>query len=159
MSRTAEQTVDSLLIHADLDSIYQVAADITRWPQMLPHYRWVTVLDEHDGCRTVEMAARRDWIPVKWISLLTVDPDRHRIFYEHIGGATRGMKVEWILAMEGGAVRATIIHEMSLTAPVVRSRIGRWIVGKYFVHYIAGRTLEKIKELAEAGRDTECVEQ
>lgn len=149
MSRAFERTVDDILMHADQDSIYQLAVNVEQWPEILPHYRWVRVLEERDGQRTVEMSALRGWIPVKWTSLQAVDAVRRRVHYYHIGGATRGMEVEWHLEKEGDAVRVTIIHEMSLTMPLVRLAIGRWIVGRFFVHYIASRTLRRIRELSE----------
>ncbi len=159
MSKDLVRTVDDILIYADQDSIYQLAADVERWPEILPHYRWVNVLESRDGQRTVEMAALRGWIPVKWTSLQEVDPVRRRVTYRHTGGATRGMDVEWKLEQEGDAVRVTIVHEMNLTMPVVRSRIGRRIVGQFFVHHIAGRTLRKIKELSEQERIPLCAAQ
>lgn len=154
MNISFARTVDDILVRADLDTIFHYAVDIQNWPSVLPHYRWVKTLKQHDGNQTVEMAARRNWIPVKWTSIQTVDESKHTIHYHHTAGATRGMDVEWSLEKEGDAVHVTIIHEMTLTTPVVRSTLGRWIVGKFFVHYIASQTLQKIKELSEAERTT-----
>ncbi|WP_319586190.1 SRPBCC family protein [uncultured Desulfobulbus sp.] len=154
MSMMFERTVDDILVHADQDTIFRYASDIENWPKILPHYRWIRTLEQHDRTSTVEMAARRGWIPVKWTSVQVVDPEHHTVHYHHTGGATRGMDVEWNMAKEGDGVRVTIIHEMTLTMPVVRSLIGRWIVGKFFVHHIASLTLKKIKELSEAERIT-----
>lgn len=153
----AERTVDEIMVQSDIDTIFRLASDIERWPVILPHYRWVKDLGAQDGQRKVEMAAKRGWIPVKWTSVYTVDPDRRRVDYKHIGGATKGMEVEWRLEDEGEAVKVTIIHEMTLTTPVVRTTLGRWIVGKFFVHHIAGQTLQCIKRLAEEAKADQCV--
>ena len=46
-------------MYGDLDRIVELAADVERWPDILPHYRWVTLLEGGDDCKVVEMAARR----------------------------------------------------------------------------------------------------
>jgi ribosome-associated toxin RatA of RatAB toxin-antitoxin module len=153
------RTVDETLVRSDIETIFRLASDVARWPKILPHYRWVRMLGAQDGYEKVEMAARRGWIPVKWTSLCRVEPARHRVYYKHIGGATRGMEVEWSLVEEGDSVRVTIVHEMTLTTPIVCSKLGRWIVGRFFVHHIAGRTLRRMKELAEEGKAESCVVQ
>ena len=50
-------------MNGDLDTIVALAADVERWPVILPHYRWVTLLDGGGDRKTVEMAARRGRIP------------------------------------------------------------------------------------------------
>ena len=150
------RTVDQIFVRADPDTVFRLAADVDRWPVILPHYRWVKQLGEQEDQRLVEMAARRGWIPVKWTSLQRVSEAGRRVFYSHVGGATRGMEVEWTMQEEGDGVRVRIVHELNLEAPIVRTALGRWIVGRFFVHHIAGRTLRRIKELAEGGV-AECV--
>jgi ribosome-associated toxin RatA of RatAB toxin-antitoxin module len=159
MNLACTRTVDHIIVQSDAETIFRLASDIERWPSILPHYRWVKMLGAHDGEQTVEMAARRGWIPVKWTSICRIEPARRQVYYKHIGGATRGMEVLWTLENEGDGVRVTIVHEMTLSIPIVRSVIGRWIVGRFFVHHIAGRTLLRIKELAEKERADKCVVQ
>ena len=33
--------IDEQLVHAPADLCFQIAADVERWPEILPHYRWV----------------------------------------------------------------------------------------------------------------------
>lgn len=152
MSRFFRRTVDEVIMFADPDVIFRMAAEVERWGEILPHYRWVKVLGEHSDGRVVEMAAMRGLIPVKWVSEQVVDTEKRRVHYHHTGGLTRGMDVEWSLDCAGDSVRVKIIHEMTLTAPIVGTAIGRWITGRFFVHHIAKRTLRKIKEIAEERR-------
>jgi hypothetical protein len=94
-------TVNEILIVGDPDRIYQLAAAVEEWPLFLPHYRWVRVHDREGNRRTVEMAARRTGIPVRWRSYQWLWPEERRITFHHIGGLSRGMDVEWrIEAME-----------------------------------------------------------
>ena len=53
-------TVDEQLVHAPLERIFALAADVERWPALLPHYRYVRFSDRRsDGGGTVEMSAYR----------------------------------------------------------------------------------------------------
>jgi ribosome-associated toxin RatA of RatAB toxin-antitoxin module len=156
MTRLCNQTVDQVFVRADAETVFRLAADIDRWPEILPHYRWVKQLGAQENQRLVEMAARRGWIPVKWTSLQKVSQASKRVYYWHVAGATYGMEVEWIIDEEADGVRVTIVHDLDLRKPIVRTLPGRWIVGRFFVHHIASRTLQRIKELAE-GRVDKCV--
>jgi ribosome-associated toxin RatA of RatAB toxin-antitoxin module len=150
VSSLCRRTVDEIVMHGDPDTIYRLAAEIERWPEILPHYRWVTVLGECAEGRIVEMAARRSWIPVKWQSVQAVEPVRRRVYYRHTGGLTKGMGVEWIIEPQAGHVDVSIVHDLALETTVVRSLPGRWIVARFFVRHIAGRTLSRIRDIVEA---------
>jgi ribosome-associated toxin RatA of RatAB toxin-antitoxin module len=143
----AERSVD---IKAPAAAIYALAQDVARWPQILPHYRWVKVLREGDGERVVEMAARRDWFPVRWTALQTLDPATPRIDFTHLSGWTKGMAVAWLFEPRGDGTRVTIVHDLDYARrPLMGEWFGRRIVGDYFIQSIAGRTLARMKELAE----------
>ena len=49
---------NEILITASPDIIFPLAAAVERWPELLPHYRWVRVLDRRDGRSLVSMAAQ-----------------------------------------------------------------------------------------------------
>lgn len=145
----AQRFVD---INASAQSIYNLAQDVERWPRILPHYRWVKVLRETENERVVEMAARRDFIPVRWTALQTLDPAAPRIEFKHLSGWTKGMAVAWTFEPHGGMTRVTIVHDLSYSGyPIGGEWFGRTIVGDFFIQTIAGRTLACMKELAEGG--------
>jgi ribosome-associated toxin RatA of RatAB toxin-antitoxin module len=143
----AERFVD---IAAPAGTIYALAQDVARWPAFLPHYRWVKVLRESEDERVVEMAARRDWIPVRWTALQTLDPVTPRIGFRHLSGWTKGMAVKWLFEPSPGGTRVTIVHDLDYSRRrVLGEWFGRRVVGDFFVQSIAGRTLARMKELAE----------
>jgi ribosome-associated toxin RatA of RatAB toxin-antitoxin module len=145
-------TENEILIRAEAEKIYTLAAAVERWPQILPHYRWVRVLKDHGDRRLVEMAARRDRIPVRWRAEQRLFPDVPRITFRHVGGITKGMEVEWAFTpLDGGVVRVSILHDLPRLAgwPLVGEVAADMIVGPLFVSNIAGKTLRRIKELAE----------
>ncbi len=147
-------TENEILIRADAADVYGLAAPVERWPEILPHYRWVRVLeDDGEGRRLVEMAALRDFIPVRWRAEQLLFPDVPRIVFRHVGGVTKGMEVEWAFAPQGdGVVRVSILHDLRRLAgwPLVGGAVADRVVGPLFVSNIAGKTLGRIKELAEA---------
>jgi ribosome-associated toxin RatA of RatAB toxin-antitoxin module len=83
-----ENTIE---IQAAPDIIFRLAADIARWPELLPHYRWVRVLEQQGERKLVQMAAHRDGFPVRWTSIQEPRPEERRILFRHVGGITRGM--------------------------------------------------------------------
>ena len=100
------KTVDELVVHAPMERIFAIAADVERWPEHLGHYRHVRFLERApDGGGIVEMSANRPFGPVGWPtwwrSEMSVNPPgalrdaAPAIRFRHIGGITTGMDVEW----------------------------------------------------------------
>ena len=143
------QTENAIVIQADPAVIYGLAAAVERWPELLPHYRWVRVLREEGNRRLVEMAAHRDGIPVRWWAEQERFPEVPRITFRHVRGITTGMEVEWRFTPGPEGVRVEIHHELRLGWPLVGGLVADRIIGPLFVANIAGKTLRRIKQLAE----------
>src|SRR5437660_539515 len=92
------KTANEIIIQGDPDRIFAVAAAVEEWPAWLPHYRWVRVHGREGNRRTVEMAAWRTGVPVRWVSHQWLWPEERRITFRHIKGLSRGMEVEWRIA-------------------------------------------------------------
>ena len=151
------RTVDSLWMAAAPDRVFRHAADVERWPRLLPHYRWVRMRERRpEGGGLVEMAAWRPfgrlrW-PTWWLSEMAVDPVRRQVRYRHVEGVTTGMAVLWSVEADGSGSRVTILHEWS--GPpwfLLRRPAAEWIIGPVFVSGIASRTLAGIAQAAETG--------
>jgi len=149
------RTVDTVWIDAPAERVFRYAAEVERWPQLLPHYRWVRMRERRaDGGGVVEMAAWRPFGPLRWptwwMSEMWVDSARSEVRYRHVRGVTSGMDVLWSVVSEGSGVRATIIHEWEGPRwPLVRRPAADWIIGPIFVRGIASRTLAGIRRAAE----------
>ncbi len=133
---------NGIVMNAPAQRIYQHACATERWPDILPHYRFVRILSGDQARRTVEMAARTPLgIPVRWRAEQINDPAKPQISFRHLGGWTRGMQVRWHFETQGAQTRVSIDHELhSPLAP---------IIGAYFIDPIANRTLRCIKALVE----------
>lgn len=147
------RTVDRIQIAAPFDRVFTAASSVTRWPDILPHYRWVRRLD--DGL--VEMAAWRPFGVVKyptwWVSEMQVDRAAGEIRYRHVRGVTTGMEVVWRM-VEGrggdGVVAVEIVHEWTGPRwPLIGPLAANLVIGPVFIHGIASRTLAGIKRAAE----------
>jgi hypothetical protein len=145
------QTETSADIRGPLSRIVALATDVERWPELLPHYRWVTLLDGGGDRKVVAMAARRGRIPVRWRAVQKIDRTGATpiVRYRHIWGVTRGMEVAWTFAETPEGVHVAIRHEFRPPWPVVGDYIADRIIGPLFVEAIAGRTLDVIKQTVE----------
>ena len=148
------RTIDQAQIAGTVDAVFARAADVERWPDILPHYRWVRMLERRPGGGIVEMAAWRPfgpfgW-PTWWVSEMWIEPERHVVRYRHIRGITTGMDVEWTVRPGVRGAEATIVHEWQGPPwPLIRRPAAEWVIGPVFVHGIASRTLAGIKQAVE----------
>jgi len=151
------RTVDRIRVHAPFARVFAAASSVSRWPAILPHYRWVRLLD--DGL--VEMAAWRPFggrgglikYPTWWVSEMTVDRPAGEIRYRHVQGVTRGMEVVWRLVEAGDrAVDVEIVHTWTGPMwPLIGRLAANLVIGPVFIHGIASRTLAGIRRYAENG--------
>lgn len=144
-------TTNTVDMAGELDRIVALAADVERWPVILPHYRWVTLLDGGGDRKTIEMAARRGRIPVTWRAVQEIARTgaTPAIFYRHIRGVTRGMEVAWTFELKLDAVAVCIDHFFEPPWPLVGRLAAERVIGPHFVEAIAGQTLATIKRIVE----------
>jgi uncharacterized membrane protein len=138
-------------MRAPFERIFDLAADVERWPILLPHYRYVRRLPGPE--RRFAMGARRGPIPVRWEAVQRPMRDQRRIEFEHTGGVTRGMRVAWHFRADDGAIDVSIEHRLELSWPLIGAFAAERVIGPHFIEAIATRTLRRIRQLAEeAGR-------
>jgi ribosome-associated toxin RatA of RatAB toxin-antitoxin module len=155
-------TVDELVVRAPRLSVFDLAVDVARWPEYLPHYRYVRFRERApDGGGIVEMSANRPfgslgW-PTWWVSEMELTrsgpggDDAQRIRFRHIEGVTRGMEVEWSFApVRDSDTRVRIVHSWNGPSwPLIGALAARAVIGPVFVHGIASLTLAGLGREAE----------
>lgn len=149
-------TRNQIYVAASPGRCFEVAADVERWPEILPHYRRVR-FQRRDGFGRgrVEMAARRMFGPlgyrVWWVSEMYADESVPLVRYRHVGGITKGMAVEWRFHPEGNGTRVEIVHEWAEGPkwPLVGKFAADRVIGPIFIHHVAGQTLEGVKREVE----------
>jgi ribosome-associated toxin RatA of RatAB toxin-antitoxin module len=148
------RTVDEIDVAAPPATVFRFAADVERWPDILPHYRWVTIRERTPERTVVEMAAWRpfgrfNW-PTWWKSHMWTDEPRMEVRYRHIAGITTGMDVVWRVEPRGAGSHVTLIHDWDGPPwPLIRRPAAEWVIGPVFVHGIATRTLAGVARAAE----------
>ena len=149
--------VDRRTVHASLERMFALAADVERWPEHLPHYRWVRFLERRADGGLVEMAAYRPFgplgYPTWWVSEMTIDRATPAVRYRHVRGITKGMDVLWAFEPRGETLAVTITHWWDGPAwPLIRVPAAALVIGPVFVHGIAERTLAGLARVAEGAR-------
>ena len=139
-------------VRAPYERIFGLAAEVERWPERLPHYRYVRALPHPDGLRHFAMGARRGPIPVRWSATQRPMPEERRIEFHHTGGVTRGMDVAWRFEPADDGWDVSIEHQLRLGWPLIGRFAAERVIGPQFIDAIAGRTLRTVKALAEDGR-------
>jgi ribosome-associated toxin RatA of RatAB toxin-antitoxin module len=141
-------TIDERIIAAPPDLCFRIAADVERWPDILPHYRWVRFHDKVAfGTGRVEMAAWRDFAgplryPTWWLSDMHVAAAEPAIYFTHVAGVTRRMNVKWAFLPHAQGTHVRITHEWDGPRwPLIGGFAWRHVIGPRFVSFIASRTL------------------
>jgi ribosome-associated toxin RatA of RatAB toxin-antitoxin module len=143
-------TGNNIIIDAPRKVIFDTVSDLAKWPERLPHYRYVRIVS-NDGMRDiVEMSAYRGRIPVSWLAAYEADRDVMELRFEHLARWTKGMLVVWTLTPTRDATRVEITHSLKFRIPPLA-----WLaepIIDWFISYIATRTLVEFKTLIENGR-------
>lgn len=149
------RTSISIDVAAPADLVFRLARDPLRWPFLMPHYAQARAVSRSGEFLVCEFVARRPLVPilgigfpVAWRSRTWAEPDRLRLRFRHVGGATRGMDVTWRIDPVARGCRVTIEHDFQ-----PRVRVWATFVDRAFTKPIARRTLRGFKALAEALAD------
>ena len=148
-------THNEILISGSLEACFAAAANVERWPDILPHYREVRVTNRTEAVKTVLMKARRDFgplpYPIWWESEMETDTTTSTVRYRHIAGVTTGMDVEWRLEPRGDLTHVVITHDWTGPGwPMIGLFAAQHVICPRFVHVVAGRTLDGIKRSVES---------
>jgi ribosome-associated toxin RatA of RatAB toxin-antitoxin module len=148
------RTVDRLVMRAPAVRVFAAAADVERWPELLPHYRWVRMLERRGDGGLVEMAAWRPFGPLNyptwWVSEMRLDRPAMAVHYRHVRGITTGMDVVWRIEPRGDETEVTIVHDWTGPRwPLIGGLAADRIIGPVFIHGIASRTLAGIGRSVE----------
>jgi len=142
-------TESTIIIRAPKQAIFDSAADLSRWPELLPHYRYITYLERGTDRHIVKMAAHRDGIPISWVSEQVIDRERLEIRFTHLRAFTKGMGVVWSFEEKPEGTLVRIVHVLNFRIPFLAPVADR-IIGGFFIDNIAHKTLAAFKAHLEA---------
>ncbi len=137
-------TGNSIIMHAPKEAIFETAANLERWPAILPHYRYIHYLERSPTRNLVVMAATRSGIPISWTSEQVIDRDKMEVRFHHLKAFTKGMRVVWTFTDTPAGVLVQIVHDLQFRFPPL-APLADLIIGNFFIHHIASETLRHMK--------------
>jgi ribosome-associated toxin RatA of RatAB toxin-antitoxin module len=140
---------NSIVMQAPKMAIFETAANLELWPKILPHYRYIQFLERGPNRNIVVMAARRSGIPISWTSEQIIDRDRLEIHFHHLKAWTKGMRVVWTFSDTPHGVLVVISHDLRFRIRALAPIIDL-VIGVFFIHNIANKTLRCMKAYVEA---------
>jgi ribosome-associated toxin RatA of RatAB toxin-antitoxin module len=141
--------INSIVMHAPKMLIFGTAANLELWPKILPHYRYIHYLERSPNRNVVVMAATRSGIPISWTSEQIIDREKCEVRFHHLKAWTKDMRVVWTFEDTPTGVLVKISHDLRFRIAVV-APIADPIIGVFFIHNIANKTLRCMKAYVEA---------
>jgi ribosome-associated toxin RatA of RatAB toxin-antitoxin module len=138
-----------MIICAPKMKVFEIAANLELWPQILPHYRYIRYLERSPNRNLVVMAATRSGIPISWTSEQVIDRQRVEVRFVHLKAFTKGMRVVWTFQEEPAGVLVEIKHDLGFRVKILAPIMDK-IIGDFFIHHIANKTLRCMKSYVEA---------
>ena len=143
---------NSIIMCVPKMTVFEAAANLELWPRILPHYRYIRYLERGSNRNVVVMAATRSGIPVSWTSEQIIDRQRIEVRFRHLKAFTKGMRVVWTFQEVPTGVLVEIEHDLAFRVKIL-APIADKIIGDFFIHNIANKTLRCMKSYVEANTD------
>ena len=115
--RTAGHTDNSVLIHADLDLVWELTNDVERWPELFTEYAAAEILDRDRDTVRFRLTMHPDengrvW---SWVSERTGHRDERRVVARRVEpGPFRHMDIEWTYESESGGTRMRWVQDFAM---------------------------------------------
>ncbi|OGP53016.1 MAG: hypothetical protein A2Y65_08880 [Deltaproteobacteria bacterium RBG_13_52_11] len=138
----------SIVIKSSIDKVYDIAENIAKFPDFMPHVKTSNMIKKQGNKRQVEMSAVVNGMKSHWISASTTEKNK-RIQYSQVKGLCKVMRGEWLFNKVPEGTKITLIHNFDVGWPVIGNLIGRVIV-KNWVDKYSHLTLGHIKSKAES---------
>jgi ribosome-associated toxin RatA of RatAB toxin-antitoxin module len=139
---------NSIIMHAPKERIFEAAADLEAWPRFLPHYRYIHYYERGPERNVVKMAAKRDGLPIAWVSEQIIDRQAWQVRFRHLKAWTKGMEVVWTFEEHEQGILVTILHDLHFRFPAL-APLAEPIIGGFFIGPVASRTLACMKTYLE----------
>jgi ribosome-associated toxin RatA of RatAB toxin-antitoxin module len=139
---------NSIIMCAPRMAVFETAANLELWPQILPHYRYIRYLEHSPSRNVVVMAATRSGIPISWTSEQVIDRDRVEVRFTHLKALTKGMRVVWTFQEVPEGVLVEIKHDLAFRVKIL-APVADKIIGDFFIRHIANQTLRCMKSYVE----------
>ncbi len=112
-------TDNSIHIAADVDLVWAVTNDLSRWTELFTEYAEVQILEHDDQTFRFRLTMHPDeagnaW---SWVSERTLDPDSYQVTARRIElGWFEYMHISWTYATEGTGTRMRWVQDFAMDA-------------------------------------------
>ena len=146
-------TENSILIDADIDTVWTLTNDLESWPDLFTEYASVEILEKRENTFKFRLAMHPDengtvW---SWVSERILDPANYHVrAYRVETGPFEYMHIEWTYVPEGGGTRMRWVQDFHMRpgAPVDDEQMTRRINTNSVVQM--GVIKEKVESAARA---------
>jgi aromatase len=146
---TLMHKTNSIIMQAPRAEIFETAANLENWPNILPHYRYIKYLERERDRNLVIMAATRSGIPISWTSEQIIDREKIEVRFHHLKAFTKGMSVVWTFKETPAGVLVEIAHQLNFRVRAL-APLMELIIGDFFIRHVANRTLRSMKAYLES---------
>jgi ribosome-associated toxin RatA of RatAB toxin-antitoxin module len=143
------QTKSEVIINANLTKVFDISADIEKYPEFIPVYKEVKILERKGNTLIVQRIGIVNNKQVRWKSEIKINP-YHSIEAVQLQGPLKGMKVVWQFErIDNEKTKIILIHYIVYKKiPILGKLITRFIIAN-IIKKIAEETLEAIKNRVE----------
>lgn len=141
---------NTVVINAPRDEVFSVASDFERWPEFMPSYKEVKIVERTEDKMVIERMGQVIGKPAFWKSEVSLEPPK-MIKAKQVKGPIPDMDIEWLFEELDGETKIVLVHNFEYKKiPLIGGIIGRLIAAK-IVRRMAQETLEDIKRRIEGG--------
>lgn len=141
------------IIRPPMEKVFLTVADLARWPEFLPHYRYNRFIRQTASSGLVEMSCYRLGFPLKWVSEYRIDLPGRKLTFRHLEGAlnaTQGLDIVWNFEeLAENSVRVRLTYEFTPRVVIGGRLLAALVLGELFVHNLAEKTLAGLKRKME----------
>ena len=136
-----------------MEKVFMTVADLARWPEFLPHYRYNRFIRQTASGGLVQMSCYRLGFPLKWVSDYRIDLARRKLTFRHLEralNATQGLDTVWNFEeLSQHPVRVRLTYEFAPPLALGGRFLAALVLGELFVHNLAEKTLTGLKRKME----------
>lgn len=115
---------EQILIDGDIDAVFEIAADMEKYPLFMPDVESVTVLERDGDSTRTEWVTNVEGTPIIWVEVDEFDRAGHEIRYRLIEGDLDKFEGTWRFERVGASTRVVLGVDYDFGIPNLTELIG-----------------------------------
>lgn len=139
---------NSILIESDKMKVFDVIADVEKWPEFLAVHRNQEILSIDKEDNVIKIALERRG-KVKWRLLITIDKNNKAIVSRQTQGPVKGLEARWKFEELPQGTKLILIHKFNYKVFLIGKLME--VIAAKIIKRLARNTLRSIKRRVETG--------